>query len=375
MSLDDVKLISEVRKIRKERGVSQSFLANKLGITSQQMHKYEVGTDRLPATYLWKIANALGVNIDTFFSANVDPSFKEGQNNMITFEKDKYELLTFNDATKWREARNNFIPSTSMAVALFYFCEDMDIVEDISKVDKYIKNLSTWYYERKMTGDARKFYDTKKAVADPGRQAILDFGHRHEEDVAIASLQKLKQRDESFLDATLESCENRIYYVDGYHFSATLDYIIRKKDGSKALLECKTRQAYIKNNEQEVVDRLFDKYRVQVQVQQLATGIEEAYIGMCRRLDKIDKIDSAADVRQVKPNATLQRAIIQASDDCYNWLDDCLNGRVPEPILSREEEDGKFLLGCLEEFNALRAEAEKPKPRGIDISSINPFKL
>ena len=80
VSIDDVKLISEVRKIRKERGVSQSFLANKLGITSQQMHKYEVGTDRLPATYLWKIANALGVNIDTFFSVNIDPSFKEGQN-------------------------------------------------------------------------------------------------------------------------------------------------------------------------------------------------------------------------------------------------------------------------------------------------------
>ena len=80
MSLDDVKLISEVRKSRKERGVSQSFLANKLGITSQQMHKYEVGTDRLPATYLWKIANALGVNIDTFFDVNIDLSFKEGQN-------------------------------------------------------------------------------------------------------------------------------------------------------------------------------------------------------------------------------------------------------------------------------------------------------
>jgi len=294
---------------------------------------------------------------------------------MITFDKEKYKLLTFKDATEWREARNNFVPSTSMATALFYFCEDMDIVEDISKVDKYIKSLSTWYYMRKMTGDARKFYEAKKAVADPGRQAILDFGHRHEAEVAEASLQKLKQRDESFLDATLESCENRIYYVEGYHFSASPDYIIHKKDGSKALLECKTRQAYIKNNEQEVVDGLFDKYRVQVQVQQLATGIEEAYIGMCRRLDKIDKIDSAADVRLVNPNNVLQRAIIQASNDCYCWLDDCLNGRVPEPILQREEEDGKFLLGCLEEFKALRAEAEKPKQKGIDISEFDPFKL
>lgn len=295
---------------------------------------------------------------------------------MITFEKDKYELLTFKAAAEWREARNNFVPSTSMAVALFYFCEDMEIVENISKVDKYIKNLSTWYYERKMTGDARKFYDTKKAAADPKRQAILDFGHRHEAEVAEASLQKLKQRDESFFDAKLECCEKRIYYVDGYHFSATPDYIIHKKDGSKALLECKTRGAWLKN-EKGAVDELFDKYRVQVQVQMLATGIEEAYIGMCRRLDKIDKIDSAADVRQVKPNDALQRAIIQASDDCYNWLGNCLNGRVPEPILSREEEDSKFLLGCLEEFNALRAEKPKvaEKPRGIDISGVNPFKL
>lgn len=295
----------------------------------------------------------------------------------MIFDKEKYMLLTFNDATEWREARNNFIPSTSMALALFYFCEDMEIVENISKVDKYIQSLSTWYHMRKMTGDERKFYEAKKAAADPKRQAILDFGHRHEAEVAEASLQKLKQRDESFLEAVLECCENRIYYVEGHHFSATPDYIIHKKDGSKALLECKTRRAYFKDkeSEKEAVDALFDKYRVQVQVQMLATGIQEAYIGMCRRLDKIDKIDSAADVRVVKPNNTLQRAIIQASNDCYCWLDDCLNGRVPEPILQQEEEDGKFLLGCLEEFKALRAEAEKPKPRGIDISSINPFKL
>ena len=297
----------------------------------------------------------------------------------MIFDKEKYMLLTFNDATEWREARNNFVPSTSMAVALFYFCEDMEIVENISKVDKYIQSLSTWYHTRKTTGDARKFYDTKKAAADPKRQSILDFGHRHEAEVAEASLQKLKQRDESFFEAKLECCENRIYYVDGYHFSATPDYIIHKKDGSKALLECKTRQAYFKDEEKEkrVVNNLFDTYRVQVQVQMLTTGIEEAYIGMCRRLDKIDKIDSAADVRQVKPNDALQRAIIQASDDCYNWLDNCLNGRVPEPILSREDEDSKFLLGCLEEFNALRAEKQKvaEKPRGIDISEVNPFKL
>lgn len=77
---EDIALAKAVRRIRIANGVSQIWMAGQLGISSQQMHKYEVGTDRLPATYLWKIANALGVNIDTFFGVNIDPSFKEGQN-------------------------------------------------------------------------------------------------------------------------------------------------------------------------------------------------------------------------------------------------------------------------------------------------------
>lgn len=64
---EDIALAKAVRRIRIENGVSQIWMAGLLGISSQQMRKYEVGTDRLPATYLKKISDALKVDIYEFF--------------------------------------------------------------------------------------------------------------------------------------------------------------------------------------------------------------------------------------------------------------------------------------------------------------------
>ena len=64
---EDIALAKAVRRIRIENGVSQTWMACLLGISSQQMHKYEVGKDRLPATYLKKISDALKVDIYEFF--------------------------------------------------------------------------------------------------------------------------------------------------------------------------------------------------------------------------------------------------------------------------------------------------------------------
>ena len=64
---EDVALAKAVRRMRIANGVSQKWMAGKLGISSQQMHKYEDGTDRLPATYLKKISDALKVDIYEFF--------------------------------------------------------------------------------------------------------------------------------------------------------------------------------------------------------------------------------------------------------------------------------------------------------------------
>jgi transcriptional regulator with XRE-family HTH domain len=58
------------RKIRERRimlGLSQQALASLIGVTYQQAHKYERGINRLSASRLFDIAEALGVDISFFF--------------------------------------------------------------------------------------------------------------------------------------------------------------------------------------------------------------------------------------------------------------------------------------------------------------------
>ena len=56
-----------VRERRTEIGVSQQTLADALGISFQQVQKYENGTNRVAAGRLWDLANCLEVDIGYFF--------------------------------------------------------------------------------------------------------------------------------------------------------------------------------------------------------------------------------------------------------------------------------------------------------------------
>ena len=56
-----------IRMRRKEMGVSQERLAEALGITFQQVQKYERGANRVSASKLWEIAAALKTPVAYFF--------------------------------------------------------------------------------------------------------------------------------------------------------------------------------------------------------------------------------------------------------------------------------------------------------------------
>ncbi len=58
------------RRVRERRlalGMSQEKLADALGISFQQIQKYEIGFNRVAASRLWDIAKALEVDIGYFF--------------------------------------------------------------------------------------------------------------------------------------------------------------------------------------------------------------------------------------------------------------------------------------------------------------------
>jgi transcriptional regulator with XRE-family HTH domain len=63
----DIYVGSRVRMRRKMMGMSQEKLGEGLGITFQQIQKYEKGTNRIGASRLQKIAEILEVPVSYFF--------------------------------------------------------------------------------------------------------------------------------------------------------------------------------------------------------------------------------------------------------------------------------------------------------------------
>src|SRR3982074_2922493 len=59
--------------VRVSRGLSQGALASQLGLTLQQLQKYEKGSNRISASKLHDIARILGVEVASFFEDAAHP--------------------------------------------------------------------------------------------------------------------------------------------------------------------------------------------------------------------------------------------------------------------------------------------------------------
>jgi transcriptional regulator with XRE-family HTH domain len=85
------------KRIRHRRwmvGMTQQQLADKVGIKFQQIQKYETGMNRVSASRLWDIADALGVSISFFFDGLADGRGQAapGQGDMMA-DKEALELV------------------------------------------------------------------------------------------------------------------------------------------------------------------------------------------------------------------------------------------------------------------------------------------
>ena len=68
---------ARMRERRIMLGLTQQQMAELIGVTYQQAHKYEKGINRIAAGRLYTIAQALGVEVSYFFSGmNDDRAFK-----------------------------------------------------------------------------------------------------------------------------------------------------------------------------------------------------------------------------------------------------------------------------------------------------------
>ena len=69
----DLYVGGRIRLRRRTLGVSQERLAEDLGLTFQQVQKYERGANRVSASKLYEIARSLSVPVAFFFEGLTDP--------------------------------------------------------------------------------------------------------------------------------------------------------------------------------------------------------------------------------------------------------------------------------------------------------------
>ncbi|WP_308124552.1 helix-turn-helix domain-containing protein [Maritalea mobilis] len=97
----DVHVGKRVRHRRWMVGMTQQQLAEKVGIKFQQIQKYETGMNRVSASRLWDIAEALSVPVSYFFEGMdsvdvVSPETASGASNLpsdILADKEALELV------------------------------------------------------------------------------------------------------------------------------------------------------------------------------------------------------------------------------------------------------------------------------------------
>jgi transcriptional regulator with XRE-family HTH domain len=70
----DLHVGARIRMRRKILGVSQEKLAESLGLTFQQVQKYERGANRVSASKLYEIARSLQAPVAYFFEGLADPA-------------------------------------------------------------------------------------------------------------------------------------------------------------------------------------------------------------------------------------------------------------------------------------------------------------
>lgn len=77
MSIKTNKLGKRIQELRKNKKMSQSELADKVGLTYTQIGRYETKGVQPPAEILKRMANALDTSVEYLLSGNTDERAKE----------------------------------------------------------------------------------------------------------------------------------------------------------------------------------------------------------------------------------------------------------------------------------------------------------
>ncbi|KAA0690912.1 XRE family transcriptional regulator [Neorhizobium sp. P12A] len=119
----DAEVGARIRMRRRVLGMSQHELAGKIGVTFQQVQKYEKGSNRVGSSRLQSIASALRVSPATLFGEGEQQS-----SNSQTFNFDELDDLLMTDALALNRAFRK-IGKPEIRSAVIEFVESLGSVK------------------------------------------------------------------------------------------------------------------------------------------------------------------------------------------------------------------------------------------------------
>lgn len=126
----DVHVGQRLRVRRSLLGLSQEKLADALGITFQQVQKYEKGTNRVSASRLYKLSNILEVPVSYFFSKLPDDMETDSRGSFGMADNEQEEFEASQDIMAEKE--------TIELVKTYYSIKDPEMRKDIIR---FIKSM------------------------------------------------------------------------------------------------------------------------------------------------------------------------------------------------------------------------------------------
>jgi len=90
----DIHIGGRIRLARLEIHMSQEKLGERLGLTFQQVQKYEKGANRVGGSRLWAISQVLGVPPAFFFEGLDDPALDDAGTAAVVNERNAFMATT-----------------------------------------------------------------------------------------------------------------------------------------------------------------------------------------------------------------------------------------------------------------------------------------
>ncbi|MDA8174851.1 MAG: helix-turn-helix transcriptional regulator [Nitrospiraceae bacterium] len=107
-----------IRQLRKSAGMSQMKLAEKIGVSYQQVQKYEKGVNRLSVSRLEQISDALGVSANLFLGEGDALKAADSKGAYKGLSNDEGKLLMLYRRLQGKKIKTGFLEMLDDVVKL-----------------------------------------------------------------------------------------------------------------------------------------------------------------------------------------------------------------------------------------------------------------